>query len=185
MYLLGYSLNNLTLMALTISTGFVVDDAIVMIENIERYHRRGRVAAGSGAEGRGADRLHHRFADRFADRGADSAAVHGRHRRPPVPRICGDSGGHHSGVGRGVADADADDVRQAAEAPRPESSRAASIEVHGGFLQPGHRVLRPHAEVGAAAPDHHSAGHRRARWSSRSFCTSSCPRAFSRCRTRA
>src|SRR6185437_14731032 len=34
MYLLGYSLNNLTLMALTISTGFVVDDAIVMIENI-------------------------------------------------------------------------------------------------------------------------------------------------------
>ena len=37
MYLLGYSLNNLTLMALTISTGFVVDDAIVMIENITRY----------------------------------------------------------------------------------------------------------------------------------------------------
>ena len=37
MYLLGYSLNNLTLMALTISTGFVVDDAIVMIENIARY----------------------------------------------------------------------------------------------------------------------------------------------------
>jgi multidrug efflux pump len=37
MYLLGYSLNNLTLMALTISTGFVVDDAIVMIENIVRY----------------------------------------------------------------------------------------------------------------------------------------------------
>ncbi len=42
MYLLGYSLNNLTLMALTISTGFVVDDAIVMIENIARYHRRRR-----------------------------------------------------------------------------------------------------------------------------------------------
>ena len=37
MYLLGYSLNNLSLMALTISTGFVVDDAIVMIENIARY----------------------------------------------------------------------------------------------------------------------------------------------------
>src|SRR5450432_2089937 len=37
MYLLGYSLNNLSLMALTISTGFVVDDAIVMIENISRY----------------------------------------------------------------------------------------------------------------------------------------------------
>ncbi len=41
MYLLGFSLNNLSLMALTISTGFVVDDAIVMIENIARYIERG------------------------------------------------------------------------------------------------------------------------------------------------
>ena len=41
MYLLGYSLNNLTLMALTISTGFVVDDAIVMIENISRFIEAG------------------------------------------------------------------------------------------------------------------------------------------------
>jgi multidrug efflux pump len=41
MYLAGYSLNNLTMMALTISTGFVVDDAIVMIENISRYIEEG------------------------------------------------------------------------------------------------------------------------------------------------
>src|ERR1700723_3886489 len=41
MYALGYSLNNLSLMALTISTGFVVDDAIVMIENISRYLESG------------------------------------------------------------------------------------------------------------------------------------------------
>jgi multidrug efflux pump len=41
MYLLGFSLNNLTLMALTIATGFVVDDAIVMIENIARYVEEG------------------------------------------------------------------------------------------------------------------------------------------------
>ena len=41
MYLLGFSLNNLSLMALTISTGFVVDDAIVMIENISRYIEEG------------------------------------------------------------------------------------------------------------------------------------------------
>src|SRR5215471_11140898 len=56
MYLLGYSLNNLTLMALTISTGFVVDDAIVMIENIMRFIEEGErplVAAlkGSGQIG--------------------------------------------------------------------------------------------------------------------------------------
>jgi multidrug efflux pump len=41
MYLLGYSLDNLSLMALTISTGFVVDDAIVMIENIDRFIEAG------------------------------------------------------------------------------------------------------------------------------------------------
>jgi multidrug efflux pump len=41
MYLMGFSVNNLTLMALTIATGFVVDDAIVMIENIARYLERG------------------------------------------------------------------------------------------------------------------------------------------------
>jgi multidrug efflux pump len=41
MYLLGYSLDNLSLMALTISTGFVVDDAIVVIENISRYREQG------------------------------------------------------------------------------------------------------------------------------------------------
>ena len=81
MYLLGYSLNNLTLMALTISTGFVVDDAIVMIENIMRYIEEGEPPLRRGAEGRRADRLHDRVADRLADRGADSAAVHGRHRR--------------------------------------------------------------------------------------------------------
>jgi multidrug efflux pump len=42
MYILGYSLDNLSLMALTISTGFVVDDAIVMIENISRYLEEGQ-----------------------------------------------------------------------------------------------------------------------------------------------
>ena len=41
MYLAGFSINNLTLMALTVSTGFVVDDAIVMIENIARYVEKG------------------------------------------------------------------------------------------------------------------------------------------------
>jgi multidrug efflux pump len=53
MYLCGYSLNNLTMMALTISTGFVVDDAIVMIENISRYIEEGMApmeAALVGAE---------------------------------------------------------------------------------------------------------------------------------------
>jgi multidrug efflux pump len=51
MYLLGYSLNNLTLMALTISTGFVVDDAIVMIENISRYIEEGETPLQAALKG--------------------------------------------------------------------------------------------------------------------------------------
>jgi len=51
MYVLGYSLNNLTLMALTISTGFVVDDAIVMIENITRYIEEGEPALQAALKG--------------------------------------------------------------------------------------------------------------------------------------
>src|ERR1700686_329167 len=53
MYLLGYSLNNLTLMALTISTGFVVDDAIVMIENIDRYLEEGESPLDAALKGAG------------------------------------------------------------------------------------------------------------------------------------
>ncbi len=51
MYLLGYSLDNLSLMALTISTGFVVDDAIVMIENIERFIEDGHTPLEAALQG--------------------------------------------------------------------------------------------------------------------------------------
>ncbi|SDL76117.1 multidrug efflux pump [Janthinobacterium sp. OK676] len=51
MYLLGYSLNNLSLMALTIATGFVVDDAIVMIENIARYIEEGETPMAAALKG--------------------------------------------------------------------------------------------------------------------------------------
>src|SRR3546814_3154194 len=51
MYLAGFSVNNLTLMALTIATGFVVDDAIVMIENIARYIEKGESALNAALKG--------------------------------------------------------------------------------------------------------------------------------------
>ncbi|MEO5357521.1 MAG: multidrug efflux RND transporter permease subunit [Nitrospirae bacterium YQR-1] len=51
MYLMGFSLNNLSLMALTISTGFVVDDAIVMIENISRYVEEGETPLQAALKG--------------------------------------------------------------------------------------------------------------------------------------
>ena len=51
MYLAGYSLNNLSLMALTIATGFVVDDAIVMMENIARHREAGKPALQAALDG--------------------------------------------------------------------------------------------------------------------------------------
>lgn len=53
MYFLGFSINNLTLMALTIATGFVVDDAIVVIENISRYIEKGEKPLHAALKGAG------------------------------------------------------------------------------------------------------------------------------------
>ena len=62
MYFAGFSLDNLSLMALTIGTGFVVDDAIVMIENIVRHMEDGEIRHGSLAQGRQRNRLYRDFA---------------------------------------------------------------------------------------------------------------------------
>src|SRR5690606_35166300 len=51
MYLAGFSINNLTLMALTIATGFVVDDAIVMLENIARHLEEGETPLNAALKG--------------------------------------------------------------------------------------------------------------------------------------
>jgi preprotein translocase subunit SecD len=85
-YLLGFSLNNLTLMALTISTGFVVDDAIVMIENIIRHVENGATPSRRRSRAR-ADQVHDRVAQRVAHRGADPAPVHGRNSSGACSRV--------------------------------------------------------------------------------------------------
>ena len=69
MYLLGYSLNNLSLMALTIATGFVVDDAIVVLENITRYREAGHGRLAGGAARRAGDRLHRAVDEHLAGGG--------------------------------------------------------------------------------------------------------------------
>ena len=89
MWVFGYTLDNLSLMALTIAVGFVVDDAIVMLENITRYIEEGEIADGRRLQGRQGNRLHHRLDQHLAGRGADPAAADGRHHRPPVPRVRG------------------------------------------------------------------------------------------------
>ena len=123
MYLLGFSLNNLTLMALTIATGFVVDDAIVMIENIARYIEEGDApleAALKGSE---------QIGFTIISLTVSLIAV-------LIPLLfMGDVVGrlfrefaitlarHDPDLGGGVADADADDVRPAAAPPRAARSQ--------------------------------------------------------------
>ncbi len=184
MYLLGYSLNNLSLMALTISTGFVVDDAIVMIENIARYIEAGRAALRGGAQGRRADRLHHRVADRLAGRGAHPAALHGRPHRPPLPRVRGHARRRHRRLGRALADADADDVRpppraRAARRTSAARSTAGSERAFEGCSRFYDRGL----ELGAAPPAHDARRHHRDARAHGRASRSSCPRASSRSKT--
>ncbi len=71
-----------------------------------------------GPEGCRRDRLHDHLADRQPDRGAHPAAVHGRHRRTPVPRVRGDAGGDDPDLRGRLADADADAVGTLAQAAR-------------------------------------------------------------------
>ncbi len=69
MWIAGYSLDNLSLMALTIAVGFVVDDAIVMLENITRYIEEGETPMAAAVKGASENRVHHHLDFHFADRG--------------------------------------------------------------------------------------------------------------------
>ena len=143
MYMLGYSLDNLSLMALTIASGFVVDDAIVMIENISRYIEAGDAPLKAA--------LKDYFFDDLLDRRADSAVVHGRRGRAVVPRIRGDTGGHHPHFGGGVADPGADGLRQAVAPTRRDKGERVSALESRAFRRP-HPSLRPRVELGARPP---------------------------------
>ena len=130
----GYSLDNLSMMALTIATGFVVDDAIVMIENISRFLEEGDPPLRGRAEGRRTDRLHHSLADGFADCRAHPLAVHGRRGRAPVPRVRRDACRHHYHLGGGFTYPDADDVCAHA-APRSGRTADAPLSRLGARFQ--------------------------------------------------
>ena len=118
MYLLGYSVDNLSLMALTLSVGFVVDDAIVMLENIVTPYRDGRSAAAGEPQRREGGRLHHRVDDAVAGCRIHPGAVHGRRAGQTVAGILGHHHGGSAGLGLRVAEPDADAVQPHAAAAR-------------------------------------------------------------------
>ncbi len=97
MWAAGFTIDNLSLMALAVSVGFVVDDAIVMIENVFRNLEAGMSPLRATLKGAKQIGFTVVSISGFADRGVHSAAVHGWHRRPAVPRIFGDVGIRHRG----------------------------------------------------------------------------------------
>ncbi len=125
MYLRGYSLDNLSLMALTIATGFVVDDAIVVLENVSRHIEAGMPPLAGGAAGRARSRLHRAVDEPVADRGVHPDPADGRHRRPLFPRIRRHALGGDPDLAGPVADDHADDVLAAAAAERANAGTAA------------------------------------------------------------
>ncbi len=115
-------------------------------------HRARAAASRGGAQGRRTDRLHHHLADRLPDCGADSAAVHAGRGRAAVPRVRGDACGDHPDLGGRVADAGADVVRQAAQAPpagRTGADRFRTLVFDAG------RMVRAQTHLGAGAPATH------------------------------
>ena len=184
MYLLGFSLNNLSLMALTIATGFVVDDAIVMIENIARYIEEGEPpleAALKGAEQIGftiisltvsliavlipllfmgdvVGRLFREFAITLAVTILISAVVS----LTLVPMLCAQAGCKPHD-------------RDAARAAFQRSARRLFDDVID--------ALRPRARLGARPPDRDAAGGGGDAGADRAALRRRSPRASSRCRT--
>ena len=109
MHLFGFTLNLITLLALSVVVGILVDDAIVEIENIVRHLRMGKTPLRRRARRRRRDR--HRGDRHLADAGGGVRAgrLHARHRRQVLPRVRLDRG-HRGGVlAAGRAPADADD----------------------------------------------------------------------------
>ena len=135
MWFCGFSLDNLSLMALTIGTGFVVDDAIVMIENIVRHIENGEApleAALRGAREIGFTVI---SLTHVADRRFHPAAVHDRPGRPHVPRVRADADHRGRGLGDRLADADADDVQ-----PPPAPSGGEGRQPRRPLLQPARSI---------------------------------------------
>ncbi len=114
----GFSLNMLTLFGLVLSVGIVVDDAIVVVENVERKLKEGLTPAGGGARlhGRGGHRAHrHRPG---AAGGVHPDRLHRRHHRPVLPPVR-DHHRHRDGhLAVPVADAEPGAVRAAVQAAR-------------------------------------------------------------------
>jgi hypothetical protein len=146
MYLAGYSLNNLSLMALTIATGFVVDDAIVVLENTARH--RAERGPKRGAAGRARGELHGAVDEPVADRGVHPHPADGRHHRTLLPGIRGHALGRDHRIARALAHDHAHDVLPAL-APSARAQALAPVRRERARVRQGAARLRTQPRLGA------------------------------------
>lgn len=129
MWVFGYTLDNLSLMALTIAVGFVVDDAIVMLENITRYIEQGEKPMAAAFRGASEIGFYDRIDQYFAGGCLDSAAAHGRNHRAIVPRVRSDALDGHFRFAHRIADADSHDgLALSAGTQRGEARQVLPVE---------------------------------------------------------
>ena len=116
MSLMGFTINTLTLLAMVLAIGLVVDDAIVMLENIHRHIEEGMQPHAGGAQGQPRDCLCGHRHDPDPGGGVRSHRLYAGHHRQAVYRVRLDPGRGGAGVRLCGPDPDADDVRAAAQA---------------------------------------------------------------------
>ena len=147
----GFTLNNMTMLALSLATGIVIDDAIVVLENVFRLRRReGRDAARGGHQGHRGDRPRRHGDDAVARRDLPAGGVHDRPGGPVFLQLRHHVGRGHSDLDAGVLHADAHALLALAEEVGRRAS-ADAIEV-ARFLRLDGSPLWPHARVGAGPP---------------------------------
>ena len=141
---LGYSINLLTLLALVLAIGLVVDDAIIVVENVSRHLEEGMApmdaAIAGGARARRPDHRH----DRGAGRGLCADRLPERAYRRAVCRVRLRAGRRRHHIGHRRADLVADAVLAAAQSARSRARRlgVAADAVHRPAVSPAARVLR-------------------------------------------
>ncbi|MGY2851985.1 multidrug efflux pump subunit AcrB [Pseudomonas tolaasii] len=152
MYLAGFSINNLTLMALTIATGFVVDDAIVMLENISRYIEEGETPMAAALKGA------RQIGFTLVSLTLSLIAVlipllfMADVSRALVPRVRHYPGGGDPDFSGGIPHADAHDVRAPAQARTQGRRTGPLLQGQRRLDRLADRSLRAQIAVGAQAP---------------------------------
>ena len=161
MYFLDFSIDNISLMALTIAIGFVIDDAVIIIENITRLIQEGETPIDAALKGTRQMGFTVALDHYGADCRSRAGPVHAGHRRPSVSRIRRDPGRSHRCFGHRVIDGDADDVR-----PASRPARASTAGPHQRILRAsdrsGGRRVRGQLGLAVALPMGHPARRSRA-----------------------